>query len=57
MQWGGKAVHQFRELGFRVSLPRTERLFERCLMLPMNMMVSEEDVDTISGIIRDFYAA
>jgi len=57
IQWGGKAVHQFKGLGLKVSLPMTERLFERCLMLPMNMMVSLDDVDYISECIRQFYEA
>lgn len=55
VQWGGKAVHQFEGLGFQVSLPRTERLFQRCLMLPMNMMVSVADVGYVSKAIRAFY--
>jgi dTDP-4-amino-4,6-dideoxygalactose transaminase len=48
IQWGGKAVHQFTGLGLRTRLPR-------CLMLPMNMMVSTDDVDYISSRIRAFY--
>jgi dTDP-4-amino-4,6-dideoxygalactose transaminase len=48
-------VHQFRGLGFTVSLPRTERFFERCLMLPMNMMVGDEDADYITAAVREFY--
>jgi dTDP-4-amino-4,6-dideoxygalactose transaminase len=55
LQWGGKAVHQFSALGFRVSLPNTERLFRRCLMLPMNAMLSFDDVDYIADAIRGFY--
>jgi dTDP-4-amino-4,6-dideoxygalactose transaminase len=55
IQWGGKAVHQFPKLGLSRSLPATERLFERCLMLPMNMMVSLEDVEYICSRIRRFY--
>ena len=55
LQWGGKAVHQYSALGFRVSLPRTDRLFRRCLMLPMNPMVSLDDVDYVSACIRQFY--
>jgi len=57
IQWGGKAVHQFPDLGFKVELPRTERLFRRCLMLPMNIMVTVEDVDYICGCIRSYYRA
>ena len=57
IQWGGKAVHQFAGLGFKANLPRTDLLFRRCLMLPMNLMVSPEDVDYISESIRAFYGA
>ena len=57
LQWGGKAVHQFSALGFKVLLPNTERLFRRCLMLPMNVVVSLEDADYISRCIRQFYKA
>ena len=55
MQWGGTPVHQFKGLGFTVSLPKTERFFERCLMLPMNMMVTHEEVRYIAASVRGFY--
>jgi dTDP-4-amino-4,6-dideoxygalactose transaminase len=56
IQWGGKAVHQFKALGFNTVLPATERLFERCLMLPLNMTVTDEEVRYISRVITDFYS-
>ncbi|MEA3247688.1 MAG: DegT/DnrJ/EryC1/StrS family aminotransferase, partial [Gemmatimonadota bacterium] len=55
IQWGGKAVHQFPGLGYKVSLPVTERFFTRCLMLPLNMMVTEDDVAWVAAVIREFY--
>lgn len=55
IQWGGKAVHQYPKLGLSRSLPVTERFFERCIMLPLNMMVTSDDVDYVSAAIRDFY--
>ena len=55
IQWGGKAVHQFERLGLKASLPATEKFFKRCLMIPMNMMVTVDDVEHISGVIRKFY--
>jgi dTDP-4-amino-4,6-dideoxygalactose transaminase len=55
LQWGGKAVHQFRRLGFTQSLPRTERFFQRCIMLPMNLTVTDDEVAYIVSCIRDFY--
>lgn len=56
VQWGGKAVHQLNRLGFaNLSLPATDRFFTRCIMLPMNMMVSTDDAEHIGATIRSFY--
>lgn len=55
IQWGGKAVHQFERLGFQVSLPYTESMFTRCLMLPMNRSLSDDDVHYVCQMIRHFY--
>jgi dTDP-4-amino-4,6-dideoxygalactose transaminase len=55
IQWGGKAVHQFKKLGFAQSLPFTERLIERMLMVPMNMSLSDDDVNYVCDWIVDFY--
>jgi dTDP-4-amino-4,6-dideoxygalactose transaminase len=55
VQWGGTPVHQFRELGFTVDLPRTDAFFERCLMLPMNVALSDDEVAYIISAIRHFY--
>jgi dTDP-4-amino-4,6-dideoxygalactose transaminase len=55
VQWGGKAIHQFRALGFSENLPFTERLFERMLMLPMNMSLTDEDVSYACEVIKEFY--
>lgn len=56
IQWAGKAVHQFKGLGFDdVTLPFTEKMFTRCMMLPMNTSLSDEDVDYVCSSIRQFY--
>ena len=55
VQWGGKAVHQFEKLGFKVSLPCTERMFTRCLMLPMNRSLSDDQVQYVCQMVREFY--
>lgn len=56
IQWAGTPVHRFDALGFgEVNLPATELFFTRCMMLPMNTTLSDEDVDVICGHIRDFY--
>ena len=55
IQWGGKAVHQFECLGFSDSLPNTERLFERMLMLPMNTSLSDDEVVYVAQCVVKFY--
>jgi dTDP-4-amino-4,6-dideoxygalactose transaminase len=55
IQWGGKAVHQFKNLGFNLQLPNTEKLFERCLMLPMNTSLTDDEIKFIGHYIRLFY--
>ena len=55
VQWGGKGVHQFRELGFTQSLPRTEALLDRMLMLPMNTSLTDADIDYVCENIASFY--
>jgi UDP-2-acetamido-2-deoxy-ribo-hexuluronate aminotransferase len=54
-QWDGKAVHQWSRLGLNFSLPLTERFFTRCLMIPMNMTISDQDVAFICETIREYY--
>ena len=56
IQWGGKAVHEMKRLGFTQSLPFTEELFTRLLMLPMNTSLTDEDVDYVCDCIREFYS-
>ena len=55
IQWGGKAVHQWERLGFQVKLPRTEQFFSRCIMLPMNTFVTDDDVHYVCDQICSFY--
>lgn len=56
IQWSGKAVHQHEKLGFKdYNLPVTDRLFERCIMIPMNMTLSDEDVLYVCEVIKKFY--
>jgi len=55
IQWGGKGVHQWEGLGFTQRLPKVELFFQRCLMLPMNMFISDDDIDYICKTIIEFY--
>lgn len=55
VQWGGSPVHQLTSLGFDAQLPMTDRVFERCLMLPMNTALTDEDVEYVSVKVAEFY--
>jgi dTDP-4-amino-4,6-dideoxygalactose transaminase len=55
IQWGGKAVHQWPALGFAQNLPFTDALFERLLMIPMNLALTDNDVHEVCDAIEDFY--
>ena len=57
IQWGGKAVHQFKQLGFKQSLPFTEQMFEKLLMLPLNTSLSDADVHYVCDSVSEFYAS
>jgi len=60
IQWGGRALHQITELKDNMkfdinTLERTELLFKRCLMLPLNTSVTNDEVDYICEKIENFY--
>ncbi len=55
IQWGGKAIHQWEHLGFNLHLPKSEAFFKECIMIPMNMFISNDDIDYICEKIIDFY--
>jgi dTDP-4-amino-4,6-dideoxygalactose transaminase len=55
IQWGGKAIHQWEELGFNLKLPKTEKFFERCIMLPINMFITDSDIEYVCEQIHNFY--
>jgi len=56
--WGGRGVHQFPALGLtHFCLPRTERMFERALMLPLHCELSDDQVMFVAERIRQFYAS
>ena len=56
IQWGGKAVHQFKGLGFdNVRLPVVEKMTSRFLMLPIHTALTDEDVGYVCDCIIDFY--
>ena len=58
IQWGGKAVHHFKGLGFdNVHLPIVEKMTSRFLMLPMHTALTDEDVEYVCDCVIEFYSA
>ena len=55
IQWNGKAIHQWEHLGFNLHLPKSEAFFKECIMIPINMFISNEDLDYICKKIIEFY--
>ncbi len=56
LPWGGRGVHQFPALGLgELRLPRTERLMERALLLPLYPELGDGQVEYVVESIQDFY--
>jgi dTDP-4-amino-4,6-dideoxygalactose transaminase len=55
--WGGKGVHQHPALGLtHLRLPRAERFFTGCLMLPMHPELEDWQIVYVADAIKDYYA-
>jgi len=54
-QWGGKAVHEYSDLGFTQSLPFTENLMKSSFMLPLNMFIKNSEIVFVCKTIKEFY--
>jgi dTDP-4-amino-4,6-dideoxygalactose transaminase len=56
VQWAGTPVHEFELPGVRLTdVPRTELLFTRCFLLPMNTSLTDDEIRHICSSIRRFY--
>lgn len=59
IQWAGTPIHWFENLGFGrekiTDLTRTDWFFDRCLMLPMHMALTDDDVNAVIETVLDFY--
>ena len=56
IQWSGQPVHSITSLGFSgKGLPYTEEMFKKCLMIPMNTALTNEDVEYVCEQIIKFY--
>lgn len=55
VQWGGLGMHQLTGLGFNQKLPRTDKFFQEALLLPMNHLLSPDQVEHVIACVRDFF--
>ena len=55
IQWGGTAIHQYINLGFNQNCPNADKFFDRCIMLPMNNFISNDDVNYVCESVAEFY--
>lgn len=56
LPWGGRAVHHYPKLGLSGDLPVTDGVFERCLLLPMNTSLTDDEVERVAASVRRFHA-
>jgi len=55
IQWNGSPVHQLSGLRLAFDLPRTTELFKKCMLLPMNSLMSDGDAGEVVEAVRSFY--
>jgi len=56
LPWAGKAIHQFGLEGIRKSdLRKTEELFKKVILLPMNQYLDIDDIDYVVSQVQEFY--
>lgn len=55
VQWGGFGIHQLRGLGFGGHCPKTDRFFDCSLLLPMNHVLTDDQVSQVIAATRRFF--
>lgn len=55
VQWGGFGIHQLKNLGIARDLPKTDRFFRESLLLPLNHILTDEQVDHVVDTLRAFF--
>jgi dTDP-4-amino-4,6-dideoxygalactose transaminase len=55
VQWGGFGIHQLKGLGFTADLPKTDRFFQESLLLPMNHILTDEQVSHVIRSVGGFF--
>jgi dTDP-4-amino-4,6-dideoxygalactose transaminase len=56
IQWGGFGIHQLTGLGFTQNCPKTDHFFETSLLLPMNHILTADQVGHVIDTVCQFFA-
>jgi dTDP-4-amino-4,6-dideoxygalactose transaminase len=56
IQWGGFGIHELSGLGIARDLPKTDRFFKESLLLPLNHILTDEQVDHVVKTLSDFFS-
>jgi dTDP-4-amino-4,6-dideoxygalactose transaminase len=56
VQWGGFGIHQLKGLGMERSLPKTDRFFRESVLLPLNHIMTDEQVGHVVQKLQDFFS-
>lgn len=56
IQWSGRLMHQFSELGLRSNAQYAEEFSKRYIMLPMNHYMSLQDVNHVISVVVSFFS-
>lgn len=55
VQWNGEPLHRIKALELGPPPAYTEAMFDRCLMLPCNTSLRDDDVTYVAETVRAFY--
>lgn len=56
LPWGGKAVHEYKNLGiYSNKLEKTEKIMRKSILLPMNQFLTTKEAQIIAKVINEFY--
>ncbi len=56
IQWNGQPVHSIKSLGFKGhGLKYTDEMYKKCLMIPMNTTLTDDEVLYVCKKINEFY--
>ena len=55
IQWGGVGIHQFKNLGMARPLLKTDKFFRESVLLPMNHILTDEQVNYVVKTLKIFF--